>query len=179
MTPARIAFLDGGGRKKRKKQADIGDVAEEMREEMMPTRLAIGAIVRPRRLLEQAVAVCTETPALNTERIIVDSACDWGVSDPLAVPRTAALMAERGIDAVAIRQVTYANALGVYGLSGAMKAADSLEPAPIDQRTLFQGNSVLRGAKRRASNIRVAHSPISGSNSLRRNLLHDSDRNCN
>ncbi len=33
------------------------------------------------------------------ERIIVDSACDWGVSDPLAVPKTAALMAERGISA--------------------------------------------------------------------------------
>ena len=31
------------------------------------------------------------------ERIIVDSACDWGISDPLAVPKTAALMAERGI----------------------------------------------------------------------------------
>ena len=29
------------------------------------------------------------------ERIIVDSACDWGVSDPLAVPKTAALMAEK------------------------------------------------------------------------------------
>ena len=33
----------------------------------------------------------------GAERIIVDSACDWGVSDPLAVPKTARLMAERGI----------------------------------------------------------------------------------
>ena len=31
------------------------------------------------------------------ERIIVDSACDWGVSDSLAVPKTAKLMLERGI----------------------------------------------------------------------------------
>ena len=31
------------------------------------------------------------------ERIIVNSACDWGVSDPLAVPKTVALMVERGI----------------------------------------------------------------------------------
>ena len=31
------------------------------------------------------------------ERLIIDSACDWGVSDPLAVPKTARLMAERGI----------------------------------------------------------------------------------
>jgi predicted metal-dependent TIM-barrel fold hydrolase len=81
------------------------------------------------------------------ERIIVDSACDWGVSDPLAVPKTAALMAERGIPSATIRQVTYENALGVYGLSGAMRAADWLDPAPIDQRSLFQGNSVLRGGQ--------------------------------
>jgi hypothetical protein len=81
------------------------------------------------------------------ERIITDSACDWGVSDPLAVPKTAALMAERGISAEPIRQVTYVNALAVYGLSGAMKQTDWLDPAPIDQRTLFQGNRVLRGGQ--------------------------------
>jgi len=81
------------------------------------------------------------------ERIIVDSACDWGVSDPLAVPKTAMLMAERGIDAPAIRKVTYDNALAVYGLSGAMKQSDWIDPEPIDQRTLFQGNSVLRGGQ--------------------------------
>jgi predicted metal-dependent TIM-barrel fold hydrolase len=81
------------------------------------------------------------------ERIIVDSACDWGVSDPLAVPKTAVLMAERGIAADAIRKVTYDNALTVYGLSGAMKQSDWLDPAPLDQRTLFQGNSVLRGGQ--------------------------------
>ena len=55
------------------------------------------------------------------ERLIVDSACDWGVSDPLAVPKTARLMAERGIDPAAIRAVTYANALAAYGLNGEMR----------------------------------------------------------
>src|ERR1041385_4255550 len=62
------------------------------------------------------------------ERIIADSACDWGVSDPLAVPKTAALMAERGIAAEAIRAVTYGNALAIYGLSGVMKESDWLDP---------------------------------------------------
>jgi hypothetical protein len=81
------------------------------------------------------------------ERIIIDSACDWGVSDPLAVPKTAMLMAQRGIDAAVIRQVTYDNALAVYGLSGAMQEADWVDPAPIDQRGLFEGNSVLRGGQ--------------------------------
>ena len=81
------------------------------------------------------------------ERIIVDSACDWGVSDPLAVPKTAMLMAQRGIPAQVIRQVTYDNALAVYGFSGTMSETDWLDPAPIDQRGLFEGNSVLRGGQ--------------------------------
>jgi predicted metal-dependent TIM-barrel fold hydrolase len=81
------------------------------------------------------------------ERLIVDSACDWGVSDPLAVPKTARLMAERGIDADAIRTVTYANALAVYGLNGEMREEHWLSPAPVDQRTLYEGNSILRGGQ--------------------------------
>jgi hypothetical protein len=39
------------------------------------------------------------------------------------------------------------NALAAYGLSGVMKEEDWLNPAPIDQRTLFEGNSVLRGGQ--------------------------------
>ena len=81
------------------------------------------------------------------ERIIVDSACDWGISEPLAVPKTAALMAERGIPAEAIRKVTYENALVAYGRSGAMKESDWLAPSTIDQRTLFEGNTILRGGQ--------------------------------
>jgi len=83
----------------------------------------------------------------GAERIIVDSACDWGVSDALAVPKTAALMAERGIEPGVIRKVSYENALAVYGLSGNMKEVDWLKPTPIDQRSLFEGNSVLRGGQ--------------------------------
>ena len=66
---------------------------------------------------------------------------------PLAVPKTARLMAERGIDPAAIRAVTYANALAVYGLNGEMREEHWTDPAPIDQRTLYQGNSVLRGGQ--------------------------------
>jgi predicted metal-dependent TIM-barrel fold hydrolase len=83
----------------------------------------------------------------GAERIIVDSACDWGISEPLAVPKTAALMRERGHPEAHIRKVTYENALAAYGQSGQMKESDWLEPAPIDQRTLYAGNSILRGGQ--------------------------------
>ena len=69
------------------------------------------------------------------------------MSDPLAVPKTAALMAERGIAPDDIRRVVYDNALAVYGLSGSMREADWREPPGIDQRGLFEGNSVLRGGQ--------------------------------
>src|SRR5690606_12221285 len=67
------------------------------------------------------------------ERIIVDSAADWGISDPLAVPKTAALMRERGIPEEHIRLTCYQNALTAYGQSGQMDERDWLEAEPIDQ----------------------------------------------
>ena len=42
---------------------------------------------------------------------------------------------------------TYANALAVYGESGQVREEDWLAPAAIDQRTLYQGNTVLRGGQ--------------------------------
>lgn len=81
------------------------------------------------------------------DRIIVDSSADWGVSDPLAVPKTAQLMALRGIPEAHIKAVCYQNALTAYGQSGQIKESDWLNANPIDQRELYSGNSVLRGQK--------------------------------
>jgi len=81
------------------------------------------------------------------ERIIVDSACDWGISDSLGVAKTAKLALESGIPEETVRKVCYQNALDAYGQSGQIKEEDWLNPAPIDQRTLFEGNSILRGGR--------------------------------
>jgi predicted metal-dependent TIM-barrel fold hydrolase len=81
----------------------------------------------------------------GSDRIIVDSAADWGISDPLAVPKTAQLMLERGIAPEQVRAVCYQNALTAYSQTGDMDEADWLNPAAIDQRQLFDGNTVLRG----------------------------------
>jgi predicted metal-dependent TIM-barrel fold hydrolase len=93
----------------------------------------------------ERMAVLVET--FGPERLIVDSACDWGVSDPLAVAKTARLMAQRGVSAEVVHQVVYVNALAVYGLNGEMDEQHWLAPAAIDQRTLYEGNSVLRGGQ--------------------------------
>ncbi len=62
-------------------------------------------------------------------------------------PETARLALERGIPEALVRHACYENALAAYGQSGQMKEADWLDPPPIDQRTLFEGNSILRGGR--------------------------------
>lgn len=85
----------------------------------------------------------------GSERIFVDSSADWGVSDPLSVPRTAKLMLERGLDEETVRKTTWQNALDAYAQSGQIDV-EALERAPvIDQRELFSDNSVLRGQEPR------------------------------
>jgi hypothetical protein len=81
----------------------------------------------------------------GSNHIIVDSSADWGVSDPLAVPKTAQLMLERGIAKADVQKVCYQNALTVYSQSGQMQESDWLNLPLIDQRQTFSDNSVLRG----------------------------------
>ncbi len=83
----------------------------------------------------------------GSERVIVNSACDWGISEPLAVAKTAKLALERGVPEADVRKACYQNALDAYGKSGQMREADWLDPPPIDQRTLYEGNSILRGGR--------------------------------
>jgi predicted metal-dependent TIM-barrel fold hydrolase len=83
------------------------------------------------------------------ERMIVDSSADWGVSDPLAVPRTAALMLEQGVDPGWVELTCWQNALDVYAQSGQIDVAALEEKPQVDQSQLFGDNSVLRGQEPR------------------------------
>ncbi|NBC64956.1 MAG: hydrolase TatD [Bacteroidetes bacterium] len=84
----------------------------------------------------------------GTDRIFIDSAADWGHSDPLGVPKTAKLMLERGIDEDDVKKVTYQNALDAYGQSGRFNEEDWLNRDPVDQSQTFSGNTILRGGHR-------------------------------
>src|SRR3954470_1482860 len=83
----------------------------------------------------------------GTERIMINSAADWGISDPLAVPKTAALMKEHGISSSDIQLVTYQNAITAFGQSGQIEEADFAAVKEIDQSQKFSGNTVLRGGQ--------------------------------
>jgi predicted metal-dependent TIM-barrel fold hydrolase len=83
----------------------------------------------------------------GAKRVIVDSACDWGISEPLGVAKTAKLALQQGISEADVRLACYQNALDAYGQSVQMKEEDWLNPVAIDQRAVFEGNSILRGGR--------------------------------
>ncbi len=83
----------------------------------------------------------------GSERIMVNSAADWGISDPLAVPKTAALMKIKGISEEDIIKVTYQNAIDAFAQSGQITQQDFETVQEIDQSQKFNGNTILRGGQ--------------------------------
>lgn len=86
----------------------------------------------------------------GTERVLVNSAADWGRSDPLKTLSTANAMLEAGFTADDVDQVLWRNPVEFYGQSGQL----ILDPIPgfdaadlPDAAAGFEGNSVLRGAR--------------------------------
>ncbi|MEV8536625.1 TatD family hydrolase [Streptomyces sp. NPDC051211] len=76
------------------------------------------------------------------EKVLVNSAADWGKSDPLKTRRVGEAMLAAGFDEDAVDRVLWRNPVAFYGLSGRL----DLEPArPDDPYALHEGNSILRG----------------------------------
>ena len=59
----------------------------------------------------------------GNERVWMNCACDWGVSDPLAVPKTALEMRKRGHSTEAIDKLVYQNPLKFLGQCPKFKLA--------------------------------------------------------
>ncbi len=89
--------------------------------------------------------MCELVKKYGSTRMIVDSSADWGISDPLAVPKTAQLMKERGIPEAQVGAACWQNALDAYAQSGQIDVAALAQPTAVDQSRTFNDNSVLRG----------------------------------
>lgn len=83
----------------------------------------------------------------GTERMIINSAADWGVSDVLMVPKTVQIMRKAGIDESEIETVVWKNPINFFAQSGRINFADFEDQNGIDRTQLHEGNSVLRGQK--------------------------------
>ncbi len=81
---------------------------------------------------------------IGTDRILINSACDWGVSDPLKVSKTVAAMQAAGIDDDEIDKVVWRNPLEFFGQSGRLILDDLGER---DMAATFEGNTLLRGER--------------------------------
>ncbi|MES1255200.1 MAG: TatD family hydrolase [Acidobacteriota bacterium] len=83
----------------------------------------------------------------GADRIVINSAADWGISDPLKVPKTVAVMREAGIDAGTIARIVWDNPIAFFAQSGRLDKADLERPVGIDRGQRFEQNSVLRGER--------------------------------
>jgi predicted metal-dependent TIM-barrel fold hydrolase len=74
------------------------------------------------------------------ERVLVNSAADWGRSDPLLTLRTAEAMLAAGFDADDVDRVLWRNPVEFYAQSARLDLSDTADTEPT-----FAGNSILRG----------------------------------
>src|SRR5262245_34944547 len=81
----------------------------------------------------------------GSERIVVNSAADWGVSDPLKVPKTAQALRDAGVAESAIETICWHNPVKFFAQSGRLNLEADGAAVRVDQRQLWEGNSVLRG----------------------------------
>lgn len=85
------------------------------------------------------------------ERIIVNSAADWGVSDPLMVPKTLMLARTHRLEEDLLEQVFWQNPKNFFAQSGRFESLDLSQAPSVDQRQTHGGNSVLRGQEPRVN----------------------------
>jgi predicted metal-dependent TIM-barrel fold hydrolase len=118
-------------------------------EETLPLTLESGCwaghSIYPQTKMDEGRMV-TLVKRYGSDRIIVNSAADWGVSDPLKVPKTATALSQAGVSDADIETIVWHNPVRFFAQSGRL----DLEDAPkVDQRQLWEGNSVLRGQQPR------------------------------
>ncbi|MEY8038241.1 TatD family hydrolase [Saccharopolyspora cebuensis] len=81
----------------------------------------------------------------GTDRVLVNSAADWGRSDPLKTRATGEAMLRAGFTDAEVTTVLWDNPVAFYGQSGRL----NLDPLPgfTAEAASYEGNSVLRGAR--------------------------------
>lgn len=113
-------------------------------EETLPLVLATGcwaghSIYPSSKMDEPRMAALVQR--YGSDRIIINSAADWGISDPLKVPKTVTAMRAVGIDDATIETIAWRNPIAFFAQSGRLTLDDA---SPASAAT-FEGNSVRRG----------------------------------
>jgi predicted metal-dependent TIM-barrel fold hydrolase len=106
-----------------------------------------GHTIYPNTKMDE-LRMATLVKKYGTDRIIVNSAADWGISDPLKVPKTIDVMREQGIAEAAIQTIVWDNPVAFFSQSGKLNVDDLEQRPTIDRTQKFETNSVLRGDQR-------------------------------
>jgi predicted metal-dependent TIM-barrel fold hydrolase len=119
-------------------------------EETLPLVLDTGCwaghtIYPQTKMDEQRMAALVKK--FGSDRIVVNSAADWGISDPLKVPKTVAVMRAQGISDDTIRTIVWDNPVAFFSQSGRLDVGDLEERPAVDRSQKFAANSVLRGER--------------------------------
>jgi len=126
-------------------------------EETLPLVLATGCwaghSIYPHTKMDEARMVAL-VQRYGSERILINSAADWGVSDPLKVPKTVDAMRAAGIAEADIERIVWHNPVAFFGQSGQLDLEELAAEPAIDQRQLHEGNSVLRGQQAKVTAAR-------------------------
>jgi predicted metal-dependent TIM-barrel fold hydrolase len=91
---------------------------------------------------QRMVAILKE---YGIDRMSINSAADWGVSDPLMVSRCVTLMRQSGFTEDQVDQLVWRNPVRFFAQGGRLDEAELERPTAVHKRDLFQGNSFLRG----------------------------------
>ncbi|MFT7835965.1 TatD family hydrolase [Saccharothrix sp. BKS2] len=94
---------------------------------------------------ERMVAILREH---GTDRVLVNSAADWGRSDPLKTHLTGLAMLAAGFGQPDVDRVLWHNPVAFYGQSGRLVLDEPEEPGTSGEpgaSGTFAGNSILRG----------------------------------
>ncbi|MGW4023565.1 TatD family hydrolase [Streptomyces sp. NPDC005009] len=79
------------------------------------------------------------------ERMLVNSAADWGISDPLATVRTWEALRKAGFDESEVQRLFWDNPVEFYGQSGRLELDAEATAGP--GAGTYDGNTILRGEK--------------------------------
>ena len=117
-------------------------------EETLPIVLASGCwaghTIYPHTKMDEG-RMASLVQKYGSDRIIVNSAADWGISDPLKVPKTIAVMRARGIPDSTIQTIVWDNPVAFFAQSGQLDLAEIGERPVVDRAQKFETNTVLRG----------------------------------
>ena len=123
-------------------------IIDHLNEETLPLVLETGcwrghSVYPKTKLSEERVVVLLKQYGL--EKMVVNSAADWGQSDPLKVPKTGKAMLDAGFSEEEVELILFTNPINFYAQSGRISVDEMRGDPDIDQTRLWEDNSVLRG----------------------------------